>query len=228
MRACPSLNDLRPLEPLQRYEHEAPGGLLHIDTKRLGRIVRPSHRVTGNRRDGVDGAGWETLFVAIDDHARIAFMAMHPDEKTPQAVQFLKDAVAYCARLGVSIKRPLTETVRCSARTTSREPARGPGHQAPFHACLPAADQRQGRALHPVGPARVGLRLGIPELDAQNSGPGQLAASLQLAPPSQWHGWCRTHVQTHLVKKQRLDASQPAAAATAAVRPDLRLTSARP
>jgi len=103
------LSDLRPVEPVQRYEHEAPGDLLHIDTKKLGRIVRPSHRVTGNRRDGVDGAGWETLFVAIDDHARIAFTAMHPDEKTPQAVQFLKDAVAYYAGLGVSIKRLLTD-----------------------------------------------------------------------------------------------------------------------
>ena len=71
--------------------------------------MRPSHRVTGNRRDAVDGAGWEMLFVAIDDHARIAFTAMHPDEKTPQAVQFLKDAAAYYARLGVSIKRLLTD-----------------------------------------------------------------------------------------------------------------------
>jgi transposase InsO family protein len=103
------LSDLAPREPVQRYEHAAPGDLLHIDTKKLGRIVRPSHRVTGNRRDGVDGAGWETLFVAIDDHARIAFTAMHPDEKRPQAVQFLKDAVAYYARLGVSIKRLLTD-----------------------------------------------------------------------------------------------------------------------
>ena len=103
------LSDLRPTEPVQRYEHEAPGDLLHIDTKKLGRIVRPSHRVTGNRRDTVDGAGWETLFVAIDDHARIAFTAMHPDEKMPQAVQFLKDAVAYYARLGVTIKRLLTD-----------------------------------------------------------------------------------------------------------------------
>jgi hypothetical protein len=68
------LSDLRPLEPVQRYEHEASGDLLHIDTKKLGRILRPSHRVTGDRRDGVDGAGWETLFVAIDDHARIAFL----------------------------------------------------------------------------------------------------------------------------------------------------------
>jgi transposase InsO family protein len=57
----------------------------------------------------VDGAGWETLFVAIDDHARIAFTAMHPDEKTPQAVQFLNDAVAYYAKLGVGIKRLLTD-----------------------------------------------------------------------------------------------------------------------
>jgi transposase InsO family protein len=103
------LSDLDPAEPVQRYEHSAPGELLHIDTKRLGRIVRPSHRVTGNRRDSVEGAGWEMLFVAIDDHARIAFTAMHPDEKTPQAVQFLRDAVAYYAALGVTIKRLLTD-----------------------------------------------------------------------------------------------------------------------
>lgn len=103
------LSELRAREPVQRYEHAAPGDLLHIDTKKLGRIERPSHRVTGNRRDSVDGAGWETLFVAIDDHARIGFTAMQPDEKTPQAVQFLKDAVAYYGRLGVRIKGLLTD-----------------------------------------------------------------------------------------------------------------------
>jgi len=103
------LSALEPREPVQRYEHEAPGELLHIDTKKLGRIVRPSHRVTGNRRDSVDGAGWETLFVAVDDHARIAFTQMHPDERKPQAVRFLNDAVAYYAKLGVRIKRLLTD-----------------------------------------------------------------------------------------------------------------------
>lgn len=103
------LSDLEPREPIVRYEHEAPGDMLHIDTKKLGRIVRPSHRVTGNRKDSVDGAGWETLFVAIDDHARIAYTAMHPDEKKDQAVLFLRDAVAYYARLGVVIKRLLTD-----------------------------------------------------------------------------------------------------------------------
>ncbi len=58
------LRDLEPSEPVVRYEHEHPGDLVHIDTKKLGRIERPSHRVTGNRRDSVDGAGWEFLFVA--------------------------------------------------------------------------------------------------------------------------------------------------------------------
>lgn len=103
------LSDLEPAQPVVRYEREAPGELLHIDTKKLGRIVRPSHRVTGNRRDSVDGAGWETLFVAIDDHARLAFTAMHPDEKKAQAVQFLRTAVAYYARLGVCVQRLLTD-----------------------------------------------------------------------------------------------------------------------
>lgn len=101
--------DLQPAAPLVRYEHEAPGDMLHIDTKTLGRIVRPSHRVTGSRRDSVDGAGWETLFVAVDDHARIAFTDMHPDEKAPQAVQFLRNAHAYYASLGVRLKRLLTD-----------------------------------------------------------------------------------------------------------------------
>ena len=103
------LADLQPAEPVVRYEHDAPGDLLHIDTKRLGRIERPSHRVTGNRRDSVEGAGWEMLFVAVDDHARIAFTDMHPDEKWPQAVQFLHNAVAYFASLGVKIRRVLTD-----------------------------------------------------------------------------------------------------------------------
>lgn len=103
------LSDLQPRESVQRYEHEAMGDLLHIDIKKLGRIERPSHRVTGHRRDSVKGAGWEFLFVAVDDHARVAFTGMHPNERQESAVQFLHDAVAYYASLGVRIKRVLTD-----------------------------------------------------------------------------------------------------------------------
>jgi transposase InsO family protein len=92
-----------------RYENEAPGDLLHTDTKKLGRIVRPSHRFTGNRRDSVDGPGWETLFVAIDDRTRLAFTAMHPAEKQAQAVLFLRNAVACYARLGITLQPLLTD-----------------------------------------------------------------------------------------------------------------------
>lgn len=65
--------------------------MLHIDIKRLGRIVLPSRRVTGNSKDSVTGAAREMLLVAIDDHARIAFTAMRTDEKTQQAVRFLRE-----------------------------------------------------------------------------------------------------------------------------------------
>ena len=103
------LSDLAPSEPVQRYEHEAPGQLLHIDTKKLGRIQRPSHRVTGNRRDRVTGIGWEFLFVAVDDHSRIGFTDIYADEGKETAVQFLENCVAYFRSLGVRVERLLTD-----------------------------------------------------------------------------------------------------------------------
>jgi len=104
-----SLKALDPVAPLVRYEREAPGELLHIDTKKLGRIVRPSHRVTGDRRDSVEGAGWEFAHVAIDDHSRVGFVQMHSNERKDSAVSFLLAAVAHYEALGVKIKRLITD-----------------------------------------------------------------------------------------------------------------------
>lgn len=98
-----------PPPPVQRYEHAAPGDLLHLDTKKLGRIVRPSHRVTGDRRDSVDGAGWEAAHIAIDDHSRVAFAQVLPDEGKHSATAFLRTVVACFAVLGVTIRRILTD-----------------------------------------------------------------------------------------------------------------------
>jgi len=103
------IRDLEPKPPVQRYEHAAPGDLLHLDIKKLGRIVRPSHRVTGDRRDSVDGAGWEHVHVAIDDHSRIAFSAIYPDEKQASVLGFLAAALAYYARFGIRFKAVLTD-----------------------------------------------------------------------------------------------------------------------
>jgi transposase InsO family protein len=101
--------DLAPSEPIVRYEHAHPGDLLHIDTKKLARIVRVGHRVTGDPRDSVDGVGWEYLFVAVDDHARIGFTQMKPNERRDGAIAFLRASVAYFATLGVTIRRVLTD-----------------------------------------------------------------------------------------------------------------------
>jgi transposase InsO family protein len=103
------LSDLEPSEPVVRYEHECPGDLLHIDTKKLGRIERMGHRITGDRRDVFGGAGWEFLFVAVDDHSRLAFTDLYPDERKLSAVQFLQNAIAYYRSFGVHVRRILTD-----------------------------------------------------------------------------------------------------------------------
>lgn len=104
-----SLKALDPREPVVRYEHHAPGELLHMDTKKLGRIVVPGHRITGDPRDHTRGAGWEVAHVAIDDHSRVGFVQMYPDETRPSAIAFLHAAVAYYRALGVSVKRLITD-----------------------------------------------------------------------------------------------------------------------
>ena len=107
------LADLQPSEPVVRYEHAHPGDLLHIDTKKLGRIERLGHRITGNPRDTVDGAGWEFLFVGVDDHARIGFTQVHRQERGINAAKFLRAAVAYFATIGVTVRRVLTDNGAC-------------------------------------------------------------------------------------------------------------------
>jgi transposase InsO family protein len=103
------IRDLEPVIPVQRYEHERACDLLHLDIKKLGRIARPSHRVTGNRRDHVSGIGWEYVHVAIDDHSRIAFSAILPNEKKTSVVAFLRSALDYYARFGIQFRAILTD-----------------------------------------------------------------------------------------------------------------------
>lgn len=102
------LRDLEPSEPVVRYEHEHPGDLLHIDTKKLGRIERMGKRIPGAPRTPV-GAGWEYLFVAVDDHSRIGFTDLYADERKASAAQFLQNAVAYFRSLGVQVRGVLTD-----------------------------------------------------------------------------------------------------------------------
>ncbi len=109
------------LEPAARYERQRPGELIHIDVKKLGRILVPGHRVTGNRRqrasattytpDGrrIGDAGWEFVHIAIDDATRLAYAEVLSDEKATTAVAFLNRATAFFARYGITVERLITD-----------------------------------------------------------------------------------------------------------------------
>ncbi len=104
---------LEPQVPIVRYEHAAPGDLVHLDIKKFARIVKAGHRITGNPRDETRGAGWEFLYVAVDDHSRIAYTALYPDETAQSSASFLAEAVAYFQRFGITTRRVLTDNGPC-------------------------------------------------------------------------------------------------------------------
>jgi transposase InsO family protein len=109
------IRDLEPAEPVHRYERETPGEMIHIDIKKLGRFDRIGHRITGDRtgQSNSRGIGWEFVHVCIDDHSRVAFSQILPDEKAGSAVSFLKAAVNYYKGLGVIVTRVMTDNGSC-------------------------------------------------------------------------------------------------------------------
>ncbi|WP_311945600.1 IS481 family transposase [Halomonas piscis] len=104
---------LTPPRPSNRYEHDAPGDLLHLDIKKLGCFARPGHRVTGDRQQTTRGAGWEYVHIAIDDHSRVAFGTRYPDETGWSACYALLEAIRYYRDLGTRFTRVLTDNGAC-------------------------------------------------------------------------------------------------------------------
>ncbi len=100
------LQALQPPVPVIRYERAAPGELLHIDTKWLGRIQGIGHRITGDRTSRNWGIGWDAVHLA---HSRVSFAAIKPDETAASCAQFLRDVVAWYAGMGVKIERVMTD-----------------------------------------------------------------------------------------------------------------------
>lgn len=109
----PRLKLLDPVEPVVRYEKDRPGELLHLDTKKLGRINGIGHRITGNRRSCTRGIGWEFAHVCIDDATRLAYVEVLPDEKGVTAAGFLSRAIDWFAGHGVRAERLLTDNGSC-------------------------------------------------------------------------------------------------------------------
>ena len=110
------------LEPAARYERSVPGELIHIDVKKLGRIDGGAgKRITGVKRNPLKTRfdhrvgfsrqiiGWEYVHIAIDDATRLAYAEVLCDEKAVTAIEFLRRAVAFFRRHGMTVKQLLTD-----------------------------------------------------------------------------------------------------------------------
>src|SRR6266513_4986484 len=104
------------LEQPVRYERSRPGELVHVDVKKLGRVRRVGHRISGSRasqgktrsegrRRGI--AGWEYVHIAVDDYSRLAYAEVLPDEKAQTAIGFLRRALVFFKRYGIVVERVL-------------------------------------------------------------------------------------------------------------------------
>jgi transposase len=109
------------MEPANRYERQKPGELIHVDVKKLGRIVGGAgkrvrgggNHYTGSYTDAAGirrgKAGWECVHIAIDDATRLAYAEVLPDEKATTAIGFLRRAVEFYQRHGMTVQELITD-----------------------------------------------------------------------------------------------------------------------
>jgi transposase InsO family protein len=115
-RAGISRPDRAAKEPANRYEWPCPGDLLHMDTSRYARFLRPGHRVTGDRSQQSrrwtrpeTRVGYEYAHAIVDDHSRLAYAELHADEKAATVTGFVERALAFFEQHGIATKRLMTD-----------------------------------------------------------------------------------------------------------------------
>jgi transposase InsO family protein len=108
-RGLGRLKSLDEPAPVRRYQRQRPGELLHLDIKKLARFERVGHRITGDRRGGSEGAGYDFFHVAIDDATRLAYVEVLPDERRCSTTGFLVRALRWFRARGVRVERVMTD-----------------------------------------------------------------------------------------------------------------------
>lgn len=120
------LSALEPAKPPNRYERAYAGSLVHLDIKKLGRFRKAGHRVTGVRNGKPSkGAGWEFVHICIDDHSRLSYAEILPDERKESVIGFFRRAKAYYESLGIRVEQVMTDN--------------GPGYRSKLFSRLLAA-----------------------------------------------------------------------------------------
>jgi transposase InsO family protein len=180
--------DLHPLPPVVRYEHPFPGDLLHLDIKGMTRFQQVVWRGDGRRRGQHKHPGWEALHVAVDDHSRLAFTQILPDQKTSTAIAFLRDAVDFFARHGIAIRALLTDNGSCYRSQYFR------------HACSELGlKHRRTRPYSPQtnGKAERFIQTALREWAYSTHWPDSDQRNLALAPWTDYYNFARPHGSLH-------------------------------
>lgn len=153
------LSVLEPAAPANRHERDEPGQLLHMDTKKLGRIGRPGHRIHGDRSVRTRGAGWEFLHVVVDDRTRMAYVEVLGTENQHESTEF-----------PASSGRLVPQATDPNARADDGQ------RLGLVHTALCPAHQRQGGAPYSDSHPRLGLWTVLRQLRRAYRRPIQLAA----------------------------------------------------
>ena len=180
--------DLHPLPPVVRYEHPFPGDLLHLDIKGMTRFQQVVWRGDGRRRGQQKHPGWEALHVAVDDHSRLAFTRILPDQKTHTTIAFLRDAVDFFARHGIVVRALLTDNGSSYRSHQFRQ------------ACLQMGlKHRRTRPYSPQtnGKAERFIQTALREWAYSTHWPDSHQRNLALAPWTDYYNHARPHGSLH-------------------------------
>ena len=149
---------LDPAPPVVRYERTRPGDLVHLDIKPLARILRVGHRIHGDRRQEVHGAGYEYAFVAIDDYSRAAYVEVLPDQTGAATTGFLTRTLRWFARRGVGVRQVLTDNGGVFLSRSLQAAAHRAGVQLrrtrPYRPQTSARPSASSKHSHASGPTR--------------------------------------------------------------------------
>ena len=117
--------------------------------------------------------------MAIDDHSRLSYVEVLPDQTGAQCAAFLDRAVGWFAAQGVTCQRVMSDNGSGYVSRGLCRALSGAGAAAPADAAVYASHQREGRALHPDPATRVGLRTPLRDVAGAATGAPSLAALLQ-------------------------------------------------
>jgi hypothetical protein len=170
-----------------RYEKARPGELVHVDVKKLGRISpggghRMLGRSTETRRRKL-GLGYDYIHACVDDHSRVAYVEVHPDERGETCARFVVRACEFYAEQGVKVEAVMTDNALNYRRSAAfLQAMEALGNRPRLDPRLPPAGQRQGRTVQPDHARGVGLCAAVQLELREASSPPPVGGVLQSAP----------------------------------------------